>query len=139
MPNLFMYRTLGEFALRNLFLAIIALLLPGCGVSIFKAQNWDINDTGNLASELYRSRNLDACRQQATLTPPVTANNEVPDKNAHNTAIYASIDRIILISCMEAKGYKLRQLTDTEAFFTYITAPGVALMQLFGKNFDDVY
>jgi hypothetical protein len=122
------------------FLIILASICCSCGVSSFKAQNWTIVDANDLSKELYRSNNLEHCRQQAQLVEP--GSEEVPEKQTNNIQgvnKYAHYDRAILTSCMEARGYKLRDLTDTEVFFNTITAPIVLPMMIIGRNYDNIY
>lgn len=122
-----------NFYIKPIGLIFFILLLSGCGVSSFKAQNWNINHSSDLSSELYRTKNLDQCRQQAQ-QPKVKQN---PSENSSHS--YESIDRASLITCMEQKGYKLRDLTDFEEFMNILASPVVFPFLVFGKNFDDTY
>lgn len=117
----------------HLILTSVFLLLTGCGVSSFKAQNWNPTDHADLNTELYRSKYLEICRRQAQQTDVIS--NETDKKEIG----YTNINKTILTSCMEAKGYKLRELTGTEVFFDTVTAPIEFPMMILGENIDDVY
>lgn len=128
-----------------ILLAMVAILCTGCGVSSFKAQNWNINDPNNDSNELYRSKNLSICRQQAQQLELTDSSVEDQDKDAENLDRYGNINRYakinkaLLISCMETKGYTLRELTSAEIFITMVTAPIILPLKIVGKSFDDVY
>ena len=119
---------------RFIFLIIVLILGAGCGVSTFKAQNWNPNDP---SSDFYRSRNLDICRQQAQ--QPEAKTDLGVNYGIGGASKYPDINKPHLISCMEAKGYKLRDLTGTETFINLVTSPVVFPLMIFGKSFDDVY
>ena len=120
-----------------IFLILAFLIFAGCGVSSFKAQNWNPTDQTDLNTELYRSKYLEICRRQAQQTD--VSSNDTAKKEAGNADKYANINKNLLTSCMEAKGYKLRELSGTELFFDTVTAPIEFPMIILGQNIDDIY
>jgi hypothetical protein len=122
---------------RLLFLILVFPLFTACGVSSFKAQNWSPNDHSDLSTELYRSKYLEICRHQAQQLE--SSNNEKANKAPEITERYANFNKSLLNSCMEAKGYKLRELTGTEIFIDTVTAPLELPLMVIGKNIDDIY
>ncbi len=120
-----------------IILASAFLLFTGCGVSAFKAQNWNPTDHTDLNTELYRSKYLEICRHQAQLSD--VSSNDAAYKEPGNGDRYANFNRSLLTACMEAKGYKLRELTGTEVFFDTVTAPIEFPMMILGQNIDDIY
>ena len=122
---------------RFIFLALALMLFSGCGVSSFKAQNWNPKDNSDLSSELYRSKYLEICRHQAQLTDTKTSDEE--NKVPANDKRYGHFNKNLLTSCMEAKGYTLRELTGTEVFIDTLTAPLEFPLIVIGRNIDDIY
>lgn len=128
-------------AQRTIFLVLSLMMCSGCGVSSFKAQNWISNDTQDLSSELYRSNNLDLCRHQAQQSESAininqNTSNDVGMVSANR---YSNINKSVLTSCMESKGYKLRELNEMEIFINTVTAPFEFPLSLIGRNFEDIY
>jgi hypothetical protein len=64
---------------------------------------------------------------------------EASNPNSRNIESYANINKSMMISCMENKGYKLRPLTDIENTTNYFSAPFILPLKIIGKNFDDIY
>lgn len=124
---------------KHLIITIALAVLNGCGVSSFKAQNWNANNPADLSSELYRSKSLDSCRQQATLTAVKSESGNAANSDLKNSNVYANVDKPMLNACMASKGYTLRELTNTETTMNYLAAPVVVPLWVFGKKFDDVY
>ena len=109
------------------------MLLSGCGVSSFKAENWIPPDQ----NDLYRAKNLAVCAQTAQHAEPVdTPESNPPAAGANRRMV---VDKTLLVSCMEKKGYKLREITDTELFMNMATSPIALPLKLLGQNFDDTY
>ena len=125
------------FSINRLILASAFLLFTGCGVSAFKAQNWNPTNLTDLNTELYRSKYLEICRHQAQ--QPDDGSNDKANKEPLTGDRYANYNRNLLTTCMEAKGYKLRELTRTEVFFDTVTAPIEFPMIILGQNIDDIY
>ena len=124
-------------SINRLILASVFLLFTGCGVSAFKAQNWNPTDNTDPNTGLYRSKYLEICRRQAQ--QPDVSSNDTTYKEPGNGDRYANYNRNLLTSCMEAKGYKLRELTGTEVFFDTVTAPIEFPMLILGQSIDDIY
>jgi hypothetical protein len=114
---------------------LFSILLAGCGVSSFKAQNWNTSVT----NDIYRSKNLDICRHQALLALPKTSFDENNNIFVENPNKYANFNKTSLKSCMEAKGYNLRNITSEEIFLNVITMPFELPLMMVGKNLDDTY
>jgi hypothetical protein len=117
----------------------LSVFCAGCGVSSFKAQNWQLNEPNNLSSQLYRNANLDICLQQAHEIE--LKQNPEEDQSKYGVRIdhHANINKPYLQACMETRGYKLRDLTSTEVFLNTISVPIALPMKLVGKDFDDIY
>jgi hypothetical protein len=114
---------------------LLFISLTGCGVSAFKPQNWNNSDP----YDIYRTKNLDICRrlaQQEELKPSVDDYQSIIKRSTNQ---YDNYKKPILISCMQNKGYKLRELTNGELFINVITAPIVFPILISGRSFDDTY
>lgn len=118
---------------RFTFLVLMQMLLTGCGVSSFKAENWIPPDP----NDLYRAKNLAVCHQAAQHAEPINT----PESNSATAGATRRmiVDKTLLISCMEKKGYKLREITDTELLMNMATSPIVLPLKLLGQDFDDTY
>jgi len=121
--------------MRLAFSLLFCLLLSGCGVSAFKPQNWNAGDT----EDIYKKKNLELCRNQAQIseTKPVDKINQ--GIISRSTNLYDNYNKSILTACMEAKGYKLRELSSGEILLNTVTAPIVLPIIISGRNFDDTY
>ena len=98
------------------FLALMTMLLTGCGVSKIKAKNWNPNDYSR-ASTFYD------CLQQAQQIESRAgfgANQYCAAGSARTGAI---TNKKILVACMNANGYQLRAITGGEFVFSLITLP----------------
>lgn len=114
---------------------LFIILLTGCGVSAFKAQNWNTSDP----NDIYRTKNLDICHHQAQLVELKTSFNDNQSIIKRSTNQYDNYNKLLLTSCMEEKGYKLRELTGGEIFINAVTAPLVLPIMMLGRSFDDTY
>jgi len=72
------------------------MLLTGCGVSSFKAQNWNTSD----ADDIYRSKNLEICRHQAQYVDPKTNFDENKNIFVQSQNKYANFNKPLLTACM---------------------------------------
>ena len=109
------------------------LFLSGCGVSSFKAQNWNTSNT----DDIYRSKNLDICRHQAKNAAQKSNLDETIV--AENSNKYTHFNKPLLTACMESKGYSLRDMTGEEIFIDAIAIPFELPLMMVGKNLDDVF
>ncbi len=117
------------------FSLLLGILLSGCGVSAFKPQNWNTSDS----SDIYRSKNLEICRHQAQQEELKTSDDDNQSIIIRSTNQYDNYNKLLLTSCMEEKGYKLRELTGGELFINAVTAPVVLPILISGRSFDDTY
>lgn len=109
--------------------------LTGCGVSSFKAQNWNTSVT----DDIYRSKNLEICRHQAQYVEPKTSFDENKNIFVESQNKYANFNKTLLTACMEAKGYNLRDMTGEEMFIDAIAIPFELPLMMVGKNLDDTF
>ena len=118
------------------FVVILSIiLLTGCGVSSFKAQNWNTSVTG----DIYRSKNLEICRHQAQYAEPKISFDENNNIIGESKNKYANYNKSLLTTCMEAKGYNLRDMTGEEIFIDAIAIPFELPLIMVGKNLDDIF
>jgi len=114
---------------------ISIMLLTGCGVSSFKAQNWNTSVT----YDIYRSKNLEICRHQAQYVEPKTSLDENKNIVPENRNKYSNFNKALLTACMEAKGYNLREMTGEEMFIDAIAIPFELPLMMVGRNLDDTF
>lgn len=117
------------------FSLVFSILLTGCGVSAFKPKNWITSDS----NDTYRSKSLELCRHQAQKEELKRSFNSNESIIIRSTNRYDNYNKQILISCMEEKGYVLRDLTGAELLLNTVTAPIVLPILISGRNFDDTY
>lgn len=93
---------------RIIIFALSAMLLSGCGVSKMKVHNWKPDDNSR-ATTFYE------CLQQAQQVESRAgfAANQYGAAGSARTGAVTNKD--ILVACMNAKGYQLRNMTVTES------------------------
>jgi hypothetical protein len=121
--------------MKGFIFILFSMMLTGCGVSAFKAQNWNTSDI----NDIYRSKNLEICRHQALQTSPKASYDENKNIFIENPNKYANFNKTLLTACMEAKGYNLREITGEEILLDVIAVPFELPLMMVGKNLDDTF
>ena len=109
-----------------------AILLTGCGVSRMNVNNWQPND-------YQRSSVFYECLQQAQQVE--SRAGFYADKNAAagGARTGAVTNKEILVACLNAKGYNLRSITNTELVISLVTLPLSITFAILGADVGDFY
>jgi hypothetical protein len=118
----------------KVFSLIVALtmLLTACGVSRFKSSNWNPN-RGSRDVDYYE------CLQEAQQSVSRAFISAGRTSAVGGARSGAETNTQLLVSCMEAKGYRMRDMTGGEVAVTFITLPLSIPFAILGANVQDFY